>query len=174
MGWHTKPNKRERGQALTEMALTLPILLLVILGIMDFGRMVFLYSQIANAAREGARYGSVVGVFDSGAGEVEQVRDCAAIRAAVREMYGLPVTITDEQIDITYDDGNSSLGLTCNGTYGPTLDQIPQGSRILVEVESTFEFITPVISAFVPSLDVSFKAARTILIGGTQVPPCCY
>ncbi len=49
----------ERGQSLVEYALVLPILLLLLVGIMEFGIAVFNYNTIANAAREGARYGIV-------------------------------------------------------------------------------------------------------------------
>ena len=49
----------ERGQSMVEYALVLPILLLLLLGIMEFGILVFNYNTIANAAREGARYGIV-------------------------------------------------------------------------------------------------------------------
>ena len=47
----------ERGQAIIEMALTLPLLLLVVLGIFDFGLMFQRYEVVTNAAREGARVG---------------------------------------------------------------------------------------------------------------------
>ena len=48
--------KSEKGQAMVEMALVLPILLLLVGAIVDFGWL--FYSQLAlnNAAREGARY----------------------------------------------------------------------------------------------------------------------
>jgi Flp pilus assembly protein TadG len=46
---------REAGQELVEFALILPLLLLF-LGIIEVGRLMFSYSTIANAAREGARY----------------------------------------------------------------------------------------------------------------------
>jgi Flp pilus assembly protein TadG len=45
----------ERGQAIVELALTLPLLLLVLLGIFDFGLMFQRFEVVANAAREGAR-----------------------------------------------------------------------------------------------------------------------
>ena len=48
--------KRIRGQALVEVALTLPLLLLLILGAMDFGRMYITKIVLTNAAREGANY----------------------------------------------------------------------------------------------------------------------
>ena len=47
----------ERGQAVIELALTLPLLLLVVLGIFDFGFMFQRYEVVTNAAREGARVG---------------------------------------------------------------------------------------------------------------------
>ena len=43
-------------QALIEFALTLPLLLLLILGALDFGRMFYTKIVLTNAAREGANY----------------------------------------------------------------------------------------------------------------------
>ena len=51
--------RREAGQELVEFALILPLLLLLFLGIIEFGRAMLAYNTIANAAREGARYGIV-------------------------------------------------------------------------------------------------------------------
>lgn len=48
---------RERGQAVIELALTLPLLLLIVLGVFDFGLMFQKYEVVTNAAREGARVG---------------------------------------------------------------------------------------------------------------------
>jgi Flp pilus assembly protein TadG len=45
----------ESGAEFVEMALAFPLLLLVVLGIMDFGIMFQRYEVITNAAREGAR-----------------------------------------------------------------------------------------------------------------------
>lgn len=49
----------ERGTAILEMALLLPVLLLVVLGTIDFGRAVYVHNALANAARDGARFASV-------------------------------------------------------------------------------------------------------------------
>ena len=51
--------KKSVGQALVEFAFILPLLLLLITLILDLGRVVFYYSVISNAAKEGARYGAV-------------------------------------------------------------------------------------------------------------------
>ncbi len=48
--------KRSKGQGLVEFALTLPILLLLILGILEMGRVVWAYITVQAAARDAARY----------------------------------------------------------------------------------------------------------------------
>lgn len=50
----TRRNGRA-GQSLVEVALVLPILLVILLGVFDFGRAVFAFNAVANAAREAAR-----------------------------------------------------------------------------------------------------------------------
>ena len=50
---------RRRGQSLVEFALVLPIFLLLIMGVIDAGRLVYMNSTLSNAAREGARTGAV-------------------------------------------------------------------------------------------------------------------
>jgi hypothetical protein len=47
--------KSQRSQGLTEFALLTPFLFLVIFGIVDFGRVVYYYVTITQAANEGAR-----------------------------------------------------------------------------------------------------------------------
>lgn len=51
--------KGKKGQALVEMALILPLLLLLFMGIFEFGRIFGAQLLISNLAREGARYGVV-------------------------------------------------------------------------------------------------------------------
>ena len=47
--------RRQAGQSLVEVAFVLPVLLLMLLGIFDFGRAIYAYNAVANAAREAAR-----------------------------------------------------------------------------------------------------------------------
>jgi hypothetical protein len=49
-------SRRRRGQSLVELALALPVLLLLMLGTIDLGRMFFNYIELRNAVREGAAY----------------------------------------------------------------------------------------------------------------------
>ena len=51
--------KDERGQALVEMALVMPILLLLLAGIADIGRLIFTYEQMQMAAQESVRLGGL-------------------------------------------------------------------------------------------------------------------
>ncbi len=50
-----RQSRRERGAAAVEMALILPLLLLIVGGIIDFGRFFYTQNIVVNAAREGAR-----------------------------------------------------------------------------------------------------------------------
>lgn len=52
---------RARGQGVAEFALVLPIFLVMVFGIIDLGRVVWANDNLANSAREGARYASVHG-----------------------------------------------------------------------------------------------------------------
>lgn len=49
------------GQALVEMALVLPMFLLLFLGAFDFGRVIWAHNTVETAAREAARYAIVHG-----------------------------------------------------------------------------------------------------------------
>jgi TadE-like protein len=53
--------RSKRGQALTEFAIVLPVFLMLVFAIIDLGRVVWAMDNVANAAREGARYASVHG-----------------------------------------------------------------------------------------------------------------
>lgn len=48
--------KSEKGQAMVEFALVLPLLLILLCGIIDFGWLYYNQITLNNAAREGARY----------------------------------------------------------------------------------------------------------------------
>jgi Flp pilus assembly protein TadG len=56
---NARRQKRERGQALVEFALVLPILAMLILGIVQFGIVFHDYVALTDAVRAGARQGSV-------------------------------------------------------------------------------------------------------------------
>jgi Flp pilus assembly protein TadG len=51
--------KYQHGQGLVEFALILPLFVLIIIGVFDLGRAFFASITITNAAREGARFGTL-------------------------------------------------------------------------------------------------------------------
>lgn len=55
---------RKKGQALLEFSILLPIILLIVMGISEFGIMLNSYLTIQNASREGARLG-IMGADDN-------------------------------------------------------------------------------------------------------------
>jgi Flp pilus assembly protein TadG len=80
-----RTRRSEKGQDLIEFALLLPLLLLLLTGIMEFGLAVMAYNTIANAAREGARYGII------------HPADDAAIEARARE---LTTGLDQDELDV--------------------------------------------------------------------------
>jgi|LGVF01.2.fsa_nt_gb Flp pilus assembly protein TadG len=64
--------KSEKGQSLVEFALLIPLLILILMAIIEFGFMFNAYITISNASREGARLGSLGG---SDAAVTERVAD---------------------------------------------------------------------------------------------------
>ena len=61
MIWLNDFRKTEQGQAIVEMALVLPILIMLIFGIVEFGRILNTNMIVTDLSREGARKGAVGG-----------------------------------------------------------------------------------------------------------------
>jgi Flp pilus assembly protein TadG len=58
-----KIHRNDKGQSMVEMAIILPVLLLILFAIFEFGRILGAYMLIHDLARDGVRYG-VVGMSD--------------------------------------------------------------------------------------------------------------
>jgi Flp pilus assembly protein TadG len=65
----------ERGAVAAEFALLLPLLLIILFGIIDFGMMMYSREIVTNAAREGARAGIVQGPPKRTGGEILAIVD---------------------------------------------------------------------------------------------------
>ena len=88
----TRTGKKEGGQSLVEFALVLPIFLLVLFAVIDFGMAFHAWITVTNSAREGARVGAV----RAPATEIEQrVRDTADSL----DQADLSVTVTNAEGD---------------------------------------------------------------------------
>lgn len=95
----------EDGAQLIEFALVLPLLLLVVLGIAEFGFLFQRYEVITNAAREGARMAVLPG-YDSALGQAAVRTRVQAYVAAGRVpiVSGTPgnpaVNLVDDTVDV--------------------------------------------------------------------------
>lgn len=112
--------KTEGGQALVEMALVLPILLLLVFGIVEFGRILNAKLIVSNASREGARYAAVSGII-----------------------------ATDTQItDVVNNSAPSLDGTQLTVNISPIQSLRIRGTAVAVQVYYPVNIIAPVISVF--------------------------
>ena len=123
------PKRRggERGQSLVEFAFIVPIFLLLLFVIVDFGMGFHAYITVTNSAREGARLGSI----RADAASIEQrVRDTAD----TLDQGNLTVSVTNAEgepgesvvVDVDYEYGFITplagvLQFVTGNTIGPTL-----------------------------------------------------
>jgi hypothetical protein len=64
--------RRDQGAAAVEFVLVLPVLLVILFGIIDFGRLMHAKLELAEAAREGARAAALVSV-DEGRSTIDEI-----------------------------------------------------------------------------------------------------
>ncbi len=120
------------GQALVELALITPVLLLLLLVAVDFGRLFFTYIQLNNAAREGAAYGAASPTDTSGIGAA--VRREANVQAQGGENTAL-LTVA-----VACQDPSAAV-IACGSAIGGA----GIGNQVVVTVNEPFTFLTPVI-----------------------------
>jgi len=121
-----RPPRRsdQRGAALVEAAFVIPLLLLLVLGVVEYGFMVNRGTLLNNAAREGAREA----VFGSSESEIAQrVRDASPNL----EQADLTVTVTCKAPD-----GTPCPGADYDAEWEP-------GGSAIVRVDYLYHFITP-------------------------------
>jgi hypothetical protein len=152
----------QRGQGLVEFALVLPLLLLLVWGVIEFGRILYIYTEVSNAAREAVRYGVARG-RDSFSG-MANYQDCPGIRRAARSaavLTGLP----DGDFQIGYDHGGGPIYGSCIDGEDPV--DADFGDRLVITVTHDIEPL--VLLRDTGSLRVIFATARTIVEEGIPV-----
>lgn len=124
-GPRSRVRRRQRngGQSLVEFALILPVILLIMFGIVDFGLAFDASIGISNAAREGARQGTTV-------------PNTAAITARVRTVAG---RLNDSRLAVTVTCKTATGGPCPGGIAGATT-----GSSVVVRVGYSYPMITPI------------------------------
>jgi hypothetical protein len=162
---HFKNHKSKRAQAMVEFMLALPVLIVLLYGILEVSRLIFIFASVANASRQAARYGAGSGELDG----ITYYQDCDGIRDTANRSA---ILTEFDDINITYD-----RGLTPEGEQVPILDIDPSpdadtcpindniirnGDRIIVQVSASYEPILPLVN--INPLQVVSANARTFLI----------
>lgn len=138
---------RERGNALVEFAIVSTASLTLMLGIVDFGRALYTYHLVANAARSGTRYAMV-------RGSTCTVSGCPATGDAIQTyVRGLAPGIDPNllQVSTTWSSGN---GCSDPANQGP-------GCVVAVKVSYDFRFV---MIPLVPDVTLTMASTSQIVI----------
>jgi hypothetical protein len=80
--------KPENGQSLTELAVSMTFLIIVLAGVVDIGRAFFTYITLRDAAQEGAIYASY------------EPKDCSGILGRIQETSKSPFDLSGANVSI--------------------------------------------------------------------------
>jgi Flp pilus assembly protein TadG len=141
----------ERGANIVELAVIMTVLLLMVLGVIDFGRALYVKAEVANAARAGALYGSQ-----------------GATNAA--DTAGITYAIKNESADLSGSITNISSSYTCQCVGGSTVTcgtgTCPGNTPLIGWVTVNCQVV------YVPWLSVPyFNLKASYLIKGSAVMP---
>ena len=181
MKLYTFKPKKNTAQAMVEFAIVLPLLLLLLYGLLEAGRLLFIYSTIVTASRQAARYGSATGEgINPG---IPRYQDCAGIRVAANRVDFLNA-FNEYDVIIQHDTGpGSTPAYYCTNVAGAPPDPNqpldptdtsfkPAGNneRLIVTIVGDYHPIVPKIVPFLARTvangnPIRAVSARTILTG---------
>jgi TadE-like protein len=143
----------ERGAALVELAMVLPLLLVVIAGIVDFGFAFQRYEVITNAAREGARLGSLSGY------------NAAFVQERVRQYVKQALNLTDPTLDVVMPTNSVTVtypNITLNLSGGGSV--VAPAARIDAFYHHQFMLLGPVMGLINKSWGSSISMKGTAIM----------
>lgn len=147
--------RHEKGQGLLEFALVIPIILLIVMGTIDFGRILTAYAMVSNSLRAGLRNATVYGY----PGEANY-RNCALMEEDIQRV--MFTEIIDSDIDIRFVKSNDPDTLyTCSDLPRGKLET---GDLILINVRANIGLITPLIANMFPTVSLNFGGERTVVL----------
>ncbi|RME98938.1 MAG: pilus assembly protein, partial [Chloroflexi bacterium] len=176
--------KGKKGQGLVEFAFVLPVLLLVILGIIEAGWLIYAYITVQNAAREAARY-AVTGAPLDAAGNPWTVKPMLEAgdppntlnrsdeikKVAVGAARGLPIDVQAIQNQAAYDANQTrprAFGVAIRGQVDPDdLQGTPdhpgtKGLNILVRVYYNAPMLDPIFNVLMGGNFVQLRGEVTM------------
>lgn len=133
---------KQRGATIVEMAVLLSVFLMIVFGIVEFGRAVWYYNTVGHAAREGTRFAAVNG---STSGAPPGPRDSAVVTPLVRSKVisaAVGLNLQTGDIVVTWSPNNKP------------------GSTVSVEVTKAFVPVTPYIGIFTIKRSSSLTIVR--------------
>jgi Flp pilus assembly protein TadG len=152
--------------------MVLPVFLLMLFGLIDVGRLVYMNSVLSQAAREGARLASVeaswLGSSDPSCGTLDGpvcpanlAALMADVTAAANRMVGPFASVGSVYISCdpqgSAPSGNWTTASCANFAPGP-----PNYDVVSVRVVLTFHPITPIVSSFISTITTSGSATMVI------------
>ncbi len=161
--------RNHKGQGLVEFALIIPIFLLLVYGIFEVARAIFMYSAVLNASRDAARYAAASDNVQSlGNSYTPYYLDCEGIRQRARRVSSFVDLSASDAILISYDNGPDSaadyelIASSCEflNSLGPILEL---GDRISVTVSANFDTIVPMVG--LGDIPISSTTTRTLVTG---------
>ena len=131
-----QPQSRRRGAVLLEFALAwTTFLLIVVVGIMDFGRAIWTYNALAHATYEGVRYATVRGSDSSAPATASTIQEFVRSRVVVLAASSVQVSVE----------------------WAP--DNKP-GSTVRIQAQHAFE---PILGMFLPDVPLASTAEMVIV-----------
>ena len=151
---------RQHGQSAVEMALVLPLLLVLLMGMIIAVFMFYSYIQVTNAAREGARAGSVYRITSTDTGY--------SLATTVQKAIYDPGAGTSALGFLSLDAGSfnvsSDVAITLlkpDGTAGAVNDPRP-GDRLTVQI--TYRYTVPIVAVALPMFPQPLVIVRRVMM----------
>lgn len=165
-------HERPRGQAMVEFALVIPVFILLMVGLFDLGRVVWVNDTLATAAREAVRYAIVHGPTSAcPVGPIASTADVPV--ASVSCPYPSPSRQAIKDVANKWAAGTSSdvtvsvcygVVTTCTGDADQVINPAPtntRGTRVTVTVTSTVGLSVPSLVGFD---GFNLQASSTMLV----------
>jgi len=128
----------ERGSTMVETAIMLTAALLLLFGIIEFGRAVYTYHLVDNVARAGARWAMVRGAACPGSTSPART-DCPVLSSDVQTYVRSISPMADQNSVTATASWPGNTGCRTSGNNGP-------GCLVVVNVTYPFHFALPFVS----------------------------
>jgi len=166
--------QKSHGQSLVELSISLMVILLLLVGAVDFGMAFFSYVAMRDAAQEGALFASFEPYHDDNENARFDYTDSineAEIRARVRASSVSPVDFSDTtRVPDAYITAERTTSVGCEGSTlmgtPPTLTP----NAIRVRVEYDYQLMTPLLGAILGSQTIHLTAEVTDTILQPRCP----